>query len=203
VNRRLAAAATLVAGVLLVLGALTAIAYPCWWTHRERSAERSLVASAPDPVERPASPAAHGAPCSQTGRKSAVSGVLVIPALGLAAPVIEGLSDRVLSVAVGHDPATPEPGGPGEAILEAHDVSYFSALGRLRPGDEVIWAAGCRRWVFKTILTTVAQAGTLLPTPPSGSGLALVTCWPTNALWWTPDRFVVETSLRVDSIIIT
>jgi sortase A len=111
------------------------------------------------------------------------------------APVVEGLSDAVLNVAVGHDPASPMPGDAGEAILEAHDVSYFSALDRLRRGEEVIWALGCRRWVFKTVSTTVADPGTLLPTPPSGFGLALVTCWPSNALWWTPDRFVVETTL--------
>jgi hypothetical protein len=111
------------------------------------------------------------------------------------APVVEGVSDAVLNVAVGHDPASPMPGAAGEAILEAHDVSYFSSLNRLRPGENVIWARGCRRWEFKVVSTTVSGPGAVVPTPPSGFGIALVTCWPSDALWWTPDRFVVETTL--------
>ncbi len=195
-GRQVSAATLVVAGALLVVAACTAVAYPWWWSHRQQTVARSLMASAPDAVERPASPVvAHGSQCSPAPPASTVAGVLVIPAIDLAAPVIEGLSDNVLNVAVGHDPSTPMPGSPGEAILEAHDVSYFSALDRLRPGDVVIWAVGCRRWVFKTVSTMVADPGTLLPTPQSGSGLALVTCWPSEALWWTPDRFVVETSL--------
>ena len=183
------------AGVLLLGAACAAVAYPWWWTHRQTSVARSLVASAPDAVERPASPGPSRPGCSLPPRTNPVSGVLVIPALGLVAPVVQGLSDAVLNVAVGHDPGSPMPGAPGEAILEAHDVSYFSALDRLRRGDAVIWAVGCRRWVFKAVSMTVAGTGTLLPTPPDGFGLALVTCWPSNALWWTSDRFVVETAL--------
>ena len=190
------AAALIAAGVLLLAAAAAAIAYPCWWTQRQRVAARTLVASAPAPLERPAPRAAgRGGSCPRALLKSRAAGVLVLPAIGLVAPVLEGLSDSVLDVAVGHDPASPLPGGAGESILEAHDVSYFSALDRLRPGDEVIWATGCRRLVFKTVGTTVSEPGATVPTPPSGSGLALVTCWPTNALWWTPDRFVVETTL--------
>lgn len=195
-SRRGAGATALVAaGVLLFGAACLAAAYPWWWTHRQVSVARSLVASAPDAVERPVSSTRARSWCSQAPRTSEVAGVLVIPALGLVAPVVQGLSDAVLNVAVGHDPASPMPGTAGEAILEAHDVSYFSALDRLGPGEAVIWAQGCRRWVFKIVSTTVADAGTLLPTPPSGFGLALVTCWPSNALWWTPDRFVVEATL--------
>ncbi len=195
-RRRQAGAATLVAaGVVIVGAAFLGMTYPWWWSQREQSASRSLVASAPDSVERPDLSSSPRTGCSQVLESARVSGVLVIPAIGLVAPVIDGLSDQVLSVAVGHDPATPAPGRFGEAILEAHDVSYFSALDQLRRGDEVIWARGCRRWVFETVSTMVGRPGTLLPTPPGGTGLALVTCWPTNALFWTAERFVVETSL--------
>jgi len=195
VRRGIGASALVAAGVLLVASACAATLYPWWWSQRQISAARSLVASAPDEVEQPESAAGHANACTQAVRKSVVSGVLVIPAIGLVAPVIEGISDPVLDLAVGHDPASPIPGAAGEAILEAHDVSYFSALDQLRRGDEVIWAVGCRRWVFKTISTTVASPGTVLATPSNGFGLALVTCWPSDALWWTPNRFVVETIL--------
>jgi sortase (surface protein transpeptidase) len=199
VSRARTGAALVAAGVLLLAAAAGAIAYPWWWTQRQRVVARNLVASGAAPVESPPAPAAaDGGSCPRAPRApraAEATGVLVVPAIGLVAPVLEGLSDSVLDVAVGHDPASPLPGVAGEAILEAHDVSYFSALDRLRPGEEVIWATGCRRLVFRTLATTVSEPGVTVPTPPSGFGLALVTCWPTNALWWTPDRFVVETTL--------
>lgn len=122
-------------------------------------------------------------------------GVLKIPAIGMTAPVLEGLSYSVLDVAVGHDPATVWPGSRGESVLLAHDVSYFSGLALLRRGDTVTWTLGCERAVFRVIGTAVTQPGAPLPVPPTGSGLALITCWPTNALFWTADRYVVETEL--------
>lgn len=121
--------------------------------------------------------------------------MLAIPAIGLRAPVVQGLTNAVLSVAVGHDPLTVWPGGPGESVLLAHDVSYFSALDRLQPGDSVIWTFGCERAVYSVVGTTITQPGALVPLPLSGSGLALITCWPTNALFWTSQRYMVETEL--------
>ncbi|MHB1974341.1 MAG: class D sortase [Acidimicrobiales bacterium] len=122
-------------------------------------------------------------------------GILSIPAIGLTAPVLEGLSDSILSISVGHDPLTVWPGVAGESVLLAHDVSYFSGLSRVRPGDLVTWRLGCYRAVFRVLGTMVTKPGAAIPVPASGSGLALVTCWPTDALFWTPDRFVVGAEL--------
>jgi LPXTG-site transpeptidase (sortase) family protein len=119
-------------------------------------------------------------------------GILEIPSIGLEAPVVDGLGTSVLDVAVGHDPATVWPGSQGESVLVAHDVSYFSGLPRVQPGETVIWRIGCEQVDFRVLSATVTTPGATLPTPPSGSGLALVTCWPTNALFWTPDRYVVD-----------
>jgi sortase (surface protein transpeptidase) len=57
---------------------------------------------------------------------------LEIPSLGVRAPVLQGLSDSVLNVAAGHDPASPWPGDVGESIIEAHDVSYFARISALK-----------------------------------------------------------------------
>lgn len=122
-------------------------------------------------------------------------GLLEIPALGVVAPVLQGLGSSVLDVAVGHDPATVWPGGRGESLLLAHDVSYFSGLEHARPGETVIVTLGCERAVFRVTGAEVTQPGAVIATPRSGSGLALITCWPTNALFWTSQRYVVQTEL--------
>ncbi len=77
-------------------------------------------------------------------------------------------------------------------MLLAHDVSYFSALDKVRPGDSIVWIDACRRVVFVAQRSVVTTPGALLYPPKSGVGLSLVTCWPTNALFWTTQRYVVE-----------
>lgn len=198
-THRLKTVALAVTGIVFLLVATVGFAYPLAWSNRQHAAATSLLERAPDPVERAARLGSADQRCIPTKSDGGEMGVLVVPALGLVAPVLNGVSDGVLNVAVGHDPETPVPGKPGEAILEAHDVSYFTDLDRLRQGDEVIWAVRCRRWVFRVTEKTVSVPGAFLPTPESGAGLALITCWPTDALFWTADRFVVETTLIASS----
>lgn len=121
--------------------------------------------------------------------------ILAIPAIGLEAPVLQGLGDPVLNEAIGHDPASVWPGVHGISILLAHDVSFFSGLGGVRVGDQVAWIDDCRRLVFRVDRVEVIQPGARLPPPPNGIGVALITCWPTNALFWTPDRLAVLAGL--------
>src|SRR6185437_16130897 len=64
-------------------------------------------------------------------------GLLEAPVLGLVAPVLEGTGDAVLDDAVGHDPESAWPGGQGTSVLSAHDVTWFSHIDRLKPGDEI------------------------------------------------------------------
>jgi LPXTG-site transpeptidase (sortase) family protein len=121
-------------------------------------------------------------------------GILEVPAIGLEAPVLQGVGDSVLSDAVGHDPASVWPGNKGISLLLGHDATYFSALGALRTGDEVTWIDNCRRVVFRVDSVEVTRPGASLARSPNGIGVALVTCWPTDALFWTPDRLVVLAS---------
>jgi len=136
------------------------------------------------------------APCNATPTRGndpvpKLPAILAVPAIGLEAPVLQGLGDSVLNEAVGHDPASVWPGSKGISILLAHDASYFSGLGAVRAGDRVSWIDDCRNLVFKVDRIEVTQPGASLPPPPNGIGVALITCWPTNALFWTPDRLVV------------
>jgi LPXTG-site transpeptidase (sortase) family protein len=104
--------------------------------------------------------------------------------------VLEGLTDQVLSVAAGHDPTSPWPGGSGESVLESHDVSYFSRIGQLKKGDDVVWVDHCSQLTFKVIGHEVVTPGAYLSPPTGDRGLALITCYPTDALFYVPDRFV-------------
>ena len=178
-----------VAGVLLLAVAAVGAAYPLWWNQRAAIGGLGLLQGA-----RTASAAA----CQTASRQvpsAKTPGVLSIPAIGLTAPVVQGLGNTVLDVAVGHDPRSVWPGVRGESVLLAHNVSYFSALDRVRPGDLVTWTQGCQAVVFRVTGTTVTKPGAVVPVPASGYGLALITCWPTNSLFWTTQRYMVETKM--------
>jgi len=201
----------LVAGIVLVALTGVAVVYPLWWDHRSSTQghvllQRGLDASGLDASGRATS--GHDAngratsgrcdtPADEpTTATPAHPAVLEIPSIGLQAPVVGGMSTSVLAVAVGHDPSTVWPGARGESILLAHDVSYFSGLSRVRAGALVIWELGCEEMDFRVRTTAVTTPGAQLQPPSSGSGIALVTCWPTNALFWTTQRFVVEATLE-------
>jgi LPXTG-site transpeptidase (sortase) family protein len=120
--------------------------------------------------------------------------ILDVPSIGLQAPVMNGVSDSVLNDSVGHYPSTVWPGQPGISILLAHDASYFSNLGGVQVGDFVSWVDNCQQVTFEVNKIEVVTPGTRLPQPPGGKGLALITCSPADALFWTPDRLVVLAS---------
>lgn len=121
-------------------------------------------------------------------------GLLEIPKLGVRAPVEDGTTDDVLSVAVGHDPHSVWPGQSGNTVLEAHDVTYFVDLPALDDGGVISYVGPCTTWDFVVQDHAVVQQGAPVYDTP-GPTLSLVTCWPTDALWFTPDRFVVTATL--------
>jgi hypothetical protein len=59
----------------------------------------------------------------------------------------------------------------------------------------VIWVDACTELTFRVVATEILAPGAEIFPPPAGRGLALITCYPTNALFWTPDRFVVEAEM--------
>jgi sortase A len=195
----------MVLGLSLLAMAAVGVGYPLWWNHQssaggQRLLQETLETSPTGSTKvtsggavrtiadcKPLLPALH----SQT---SHLVGVLDIARLGVKAPVLQGLTDSVFDVAVGHDPLSPWPGTTGESVLEAHDVSYFAHISSLRAGDEVTWLTGCDETTFKVVSTEVTTPGVVLDPPAGGIGLALITCYPTDALFWTPDRYVVELS---------
>jgi len=183
-------------GFMVFAVGIAAIAYPLWWNHRSETTGNNLLREhlvvrhhiSGTPGCTPSLPSGYS-------RSMHLDGILEIPSLGVRAPVLQGLSDSVLNVAAGHDSISPWPGALGESIIEAHDVSYFARISALTRGDRVIWVDGCAEQTFRVVATGISAPGAEILPPPDGRGLALITCYPTNALFWTPYRFVVEAEM--------
>jgi len=122
------------------------------------------------------------------------NGLIEAPTLGLVAPVLQGTSDSVLSDAVGHDPASVWPGQLGTSVLSAHDVTWFSRIAQLRSGNEVRYVTPCRTYTYKVTSHIIVAAGS--PVYNTGAArLVLDTCYPLDALYVTPNRYLVYASL--------
>lgn len=121
-------------------------------------------------------------------------GLLEAPTLGMVAPVVDGTGDSVLNDAVGHDPASAWPGQPGTSVLSAHDVTWFSHIDQLKPGDEISYVTPCRTYTYKVTSHAIVKAGS--PVYSNGTArLVLDTCYPLDALYLTPNRYVLYSSL--------
>jgi sortase A len=176
-------------GILLVAAAVTwQVEATLWTTHSERVG-RALIAK----VQKARHHAAEAPTCTAVSPSTGPQGLLVIPAIGLTAPVEQGTDDAELSVAVGHVPTSVWPGVAGNTVLEAHDVSYFVNIDKLNPGDTISYETPCATYVY-TVQShqVVAQGATVYNTPTPT--MSLLTCWPTDALWFTPSRYMVTAS---------
>ena len=182
-------------GLALIALSVVLVAWPLAWQHRQDVAARTLVAQrvARQVVTRHG----RGAASVTTVRcvaRDATGGLLGGLPGGITAPVEQGTSSATLSVAVGHDAATPWPGGAGVSILLAHDVGFFARNQDIPPGDLLTYASGCTRFTFRVVRAVVSKPGQ--PVPVVGPReLVLDSCWPTDALWFTPDRFLVLAEL--------
>ena len=94
-------------------------------------------------------------------------------------------------MAVGHDPQSVWPGVDGAAVFLAHDVSYFVHLNQLKPGDVITYRTACNTVQFQVSAQQVVPAGSAVSNTTDPS-LVLDTCWPPNALFFTPDRLLVR-----------
>ena len=187
--------ALIVSGAVLVAAALSWQIEATLWTQRAHNRGNALVAQFRHRVHsdrRGGRAVARLATCG-SGSTGVVKGLLSIPSLGITAPVEEGVDDAELNVAVGHLLSSVEPGTRGTSVLEAHNVSYFVNISSLKDGDTVRYETPCRNYTFAVQSHAVVGAGSPVYNT-SGPTLTLITCWPTNALWFTPQRYLVTTT---------
>ncbi len=179
-----------VIGLFLVSIAVAGVAYPLWWNNRSTQGAKRILHHDISQIKNVNSRSSHaGKAClAQPG-----PGILSIPSLSLTAPVEQGLQDAVLNVAVGHDPATSWPGPSSAALFAAHDVSFFSHLNQLSPGAIITYTVPCATYTFRVEGAQVTSPGAPISVPNQGA-LVLDTCYPPNALWYTPDRYIVTAS---------
>ncbi|MGH7734967.1 MAG: class D sortase, partial [Gemmatimonadales bacterium] len=190
------------AGVVLIAAAGSWQLYATLWSAHSARVGKALVhrfvnensLGSPKATPKDGTGTATLASCAGASGADAVKGLLEIPKIGLVAPVEQGVEDAQLDVAVGHFPASVWPGDSVNAVLEAHDVSYFVNISKLDAGDPIRYVTPCITYLFTVQSHTVVQEGapvynTAAPT------ITLVTCWPTNALWFTPQRYLVSASL--------
>ena len=146
---------------------------------------------------------------------------LVIPRLGASFVVLSGDSGSSLAFGPGHNPASVLPGHPGTAVISGHRDTHFSALARLRSGDRIeierpdgvtvayriaaLEIADTRRDRLglgeipraapsaTSALNRQALRGPPREPAPAHFALALVTCWPFDAVRpGGPMRYVVS-----------
>jgi sortase A len=177
-------------GAVVIWGVLGASGDVLGWTLHQHHAGQALVKQARQELAELA--ASHPlAGCHELSpAPGQLLGILVIPSLHLTAPIEQGTSNGVLAVAVGHDSHSALPGQPGTAALLAHDVSYFVNIDELHPGAQINVVMPCQTVIFSVESHEVVRSGSVIPGSVQPT-LVLDTCWPTDALWFTPTRYLV------------
>ena len=97
--------------------------------------------------------------------------------------VLSGQSGQALAFGPGMLGVGAEPGQPGTCILAAHRDTHFSFLRRVQVGD--VFTLEDRQgeeWQYRVNTTTIRSATKLYLDQQTTSQLALVTCYPFQAL---------------------
>jgi len=125
-----------------------------------------------------------------------------VPRLGESAIVLSGASGQALAFGPGHVARTPAAGEPGTAVYSGHRDTHFAFLGDVVLGDEIrVTRRDGRNLRFRVTGTSVARwdASGIDP-DAAGRNLVLVTCWPLDARFSGPLRYLVHAEL-VDQVL--
>ncbi len=109
---------------------------------------------------------------------------LRVPSLDQDMIVLSGGSGRTLAFAPGHVDGTPQPGAPGLSVIGGHRDTHFRMLRDLTPGTEIhVDDADGAAHIFKVVETRIVDSrDTRLDPIDAKPSLALVTCWPFDAI---------------------
>ena len=122
-----------------------------------------------------------------------VVGRLEIPRLGLRTMVLEGVSQRILALAVGHVPGTAAPGQAGNIGLAGHRDTFFRGLRNIRQEDTITLRTLDGAYEYRVRSYEVVDAtDTEVLRQSTTSELTLVTCYPFSYVGPAPERFVVH-----------
>ncbi len=107
---------------------------------------------------------------------------IVIPAIGLDAPVVEGDGWEELKMGAGHHIGSANPGERGNMVVSGHNDVYgelFKELGGLGIGDEATVYAGDTPYHYVVVAKRIVEPTevSLLGSTPKAT-LTLITCYP-------------------------
>lgn len=107
---------------------------------------------------------------------------IVIPAIGVDHPIVEGDDPEQLKKGVGHHIGSADPGQKGNMVLTAHNDIYgeiFRHLDDLETGDEIIVYTLTRRYLYEVQSQRVVSPFDVSVIEPTRSGtITLISCYP-------------------------
>lgn len=123
-------------------------------------------------------------------------GTIEIPKLGIAVPLLEGITLTTLDQGPGHWPGTAMPGRRGNAVVAGHRTSHgrvFRDIDDLVPGDEVIFTTLEGRFRYLVTGTTIVMPDALYIVEQTEAHTAtLFACHPPGS---TRQRIVLHLAL--------
>lgn len=165
-----------------------------WAQSRIARQAGTLALETKGPMPRHRASARVATPATVSPQRGQPVAILDIPALHLNATVLTGTPMRTLALAPGWVTTTALPGQPGTAVIAAHNITFFHHLNRLQAGNHITVTTGQGRFVFAVKRHHIVKTGSILPNTIRPS-LVLEACYPLNALYLTPWRYVVTAQL--------
>lgn len=124
-------------------------------------------------------------------------GMMFIPRLKMRSPIVEGVTDPMFDIGMGHWPGTAMPGERGNAVYGGHRTAGPAPLyyvERLKVGDPIVILKGLKRVEYRVISKRIVKPTALWIThQSSGSMLTLFSCHPRGS---TKQRYVIQALLK-------
>jgi len=128
-------------------------------------------------------------------------GRLEIPRLDVSVMVLEGVASKTLRLGAGHIPGTGIPGYGGNAGIAAHRDSFFRALSKIAPNDQIKFQTLGKTVQYRVVSTDIVTPDDVEVLKPSSTEtLTLVTCYPFYYVGPAPKRFIVKATVDSASV---
>ena len=124
-------------------------------------------------------------------------GMMFIPRLKMRSVIVEGITDAMFDIGMGHWPGTAMPGERGNAVYGGHRTAGPAPLyyvERIKVGDPIIILKGLKKVEYRVISKRIVKPTALWIThQSSGSMLTLFSCHPRGS---TKQRYVIQAILK-------
>lgn len=123
-------------------------------------------------------------------------GSLTIPALKRKLPIFEGTGVNELKNGVGHFIQSVLPGQKDNCVLSGHRDTFFTQIGDLIIGDQLIVETSAGSFTYEVNGTRIVHADDkTVIVPTDHAVLTMTTCYPFNFLGDAPDRYIITADL--------